>query len=70
MKRLKRVEREVEKLGQQKKALEETLAKSSIYQAENKTQLTDTLAQQAIIHKDLQELEEEWFELSEALEAN
>jgi len=69
MKRLKRIEREVEKLGQQKSALEEALAESSIYQAENKARLTDTLAQQAVIQKDLQQLEEEWFELSEILEA-
>ena len=68
MKRLKRVEREVDKLGQQKKTLEEKLADSSIYATENKSKLTEVLAQQAIIHKDLQQLEEEWFELSEALE--
>jgi len=69
MKRLKRVEREVEKLGQQKKALEQSLADSSMYAAENKAQLTDALNQQATIQRDLQQLEEEWFDLSEALEA-
>ena len=69
MKRLKRVEREVEKLSQKKLALEHALSQSSIYEADNKIELTETLAQQAIVHKDLQQLEEEWFELSEALES-
>ena len=69
MKRLKRIEREVEKLSQQKQALESSLAQPSIYEANNKAELTDILAQQAIVHKDLQLLEEEWFELSEALES-
>ncbi len=70
MKRLKRVEREVEKLSQKKLALEQVLSQSSIYEIDNKEELTETLAQQAIIQKDLQQLEEEWFELSEALEGN
>jgi len=68
MKRLKRVEREVEKLSQKKAKLEEVLSQASIYEAENKTQLTDVLAEQAIVQRDLQQLEEEWLELSEALE--
>ncbi|MCP4432614.1 MAG: ATP-binding cassette domain-containing protein [Gammaproteobacteria bacterium] len=68
IKRLKRIERAIEKLSQQKKALETSLAQPSIYQADNKSELTEMLTQQAIVHKDLQQLEEEWFELSEALE--
>ncbi len=68
MKRLKRVEREVEKLSKQKQMLEQTLADNSIYEAENKLKLNEVLAQQATIQRDLQQLEEEWFELSEVLE--
>ena len=70
MKRLKRVEREVEKLSQKKSKLEEALSQASIYEAENKTELTDVLAEQAIVQRDLQQLEEEWLELSEALEGS
>ena len=68
IRRLKRVEREVEKLSQQKTALEQSLAEPSIYESENKALLTDVLAQQATVQKELQQLEEEWFELSEELE--
>lgn len=68
IKRLKRVEREIEKLSQKKQTLENKLAESSIYDDENKSELTEILTQQAVVHKDLQQLEEEWFELSEALE--
>ena len=70
MKRLKRVEREVEKLSQKKNRLEDALSQASIYEAENKTELTDVLAEQAIVQRDLQQLEEEWLELSEALEGS
>ncbi|MCP4493562.1 MAG: ATP-binding cassette domain-containing protein [Gammaproteobacteria bacterium] len=70
VKRLKRVEREIEKLGKQKQMLEQALTDNSIYAAENKSKLTDMLAQQAIIQRDLQQLEEEWFELGEALETS
>ncbi len=69
MKRLKRVEREVEKLNQKKQTLEHSLSQPSIYEADNKAKLTEILVQQAIVQKDLQQLEEEWFELSEALES-
>ncbi|MDH5354589.1 MAG: ATP-binding cassette domain-containing protein [Gammaproteobacteria bacterium] len=68
IRRLKRVEREVEKLSRQKAELEQSLAESSIYEADNKQRLTDVLAQQATTQKELQILEEEWFELSEELE--
>ncbi len=69
MKRLKRVEREVEKLSQKKSKLEEALSQSSIYESANKNELSDVLAEQAIVQRDLQQLEEEWLELSEILEA-
>jgi len=68
MKRLKRVEREVEKLSQKKSKLEDALSQASIYEAANKAELTDVLAEQALVQRDLQQLEEEWLELSEALE--
>jgi ATP-binding cassette subfamily F protein 3 len=68
VKRLKRIEREIEKLSQKKQKMESNLAKPSIYEAENKSELTEILTQQAIVQKDLQQLEEEWLELSEVLE--
>ena len=70
MKRLKRIEREIEKLSQHKKSLDEQLSSNSIYDSGNKSELTDVLAKQAIVQRDLQQLEEEWLELSEILEAN
>jgi ATP-binding cassette subfamily F protein 3 len=68
VKSLKRIEREIEKLSQKKQKMESNLAKPSIYEAENKSELTEILTQQAIVQKDLQQLEEEWLELSEVLE--
>ncbi len=44
------------------------LAEPSIYEAEKKSELSEILTQQAIVQRDLQQLEEEWLELSEALE--
>ena len=70
IKRLKRLEREIEKLHQQKSVLMQSLSQSSIYAAASKTGLTDLLKQQAVLHKNLQSLEEEWLEISEALEAS
>ena len=68
VKRLKRIEREIEKLSQKKQMLESNLAEPSIYETENKSELTEMLTQQATVQKDLQQLEEEWLELSEVLE--
>lgn len=68
IRRLKRVEREIEKLTKQKTELEHSLTESSIYDTDNKARLTDVLAQQATVQKELQLLEDEWFELSEELE--
>ena len=53
-----------EKLG----AIEEILANSDIYRAENKKQLTETLTQRAELIQVLEESEMEWLELQESIE--
>jgi ATP-binding cassette subfamily F protein 3 len=48
--------------------LEQQLGEQSIYQAENRDQLKASLAEQAQKSKQLAQVEEEWLNLSEAIE--
>lgn len=65
---LKRVEARLEKLGEQKKALEAALSDTSLYEDANKDRLRDVLRQQTDVTKALAETEEQWLEASDALE--
>jgi len=66
--RLKRIEREVDKLDQRQSKLEQQLADPDLYQDANKDTLNNLLFDQAEIKKQKEELELEWFELSERIE--
>lgn len=49
--------------------IEQQLNDSSLYQAENKTKLTELLKQQATLKNNIEEQELEWFDLLEQIEA-
>jgi ATP-binding cassette subfamily F protein 3 len=65
---IKKLEAAMEKLSAQKKGLELKLADSSIYQDAQKAELTKVLAEQKQVSIDFQKSEDDWFELSEAVE--
>ena len=66
--RLARLEREMDKLNQEKQRLETLLAEPDIYESEQKQQLKELLQQQADVSRTLDETEEQWMQLSEELE--
>ncbi len=66
--RVKKIEREIDQLHKTKTDLEDQLGGSTIYSAENKDQLTKTLAEQSKTSNKLEELEEEWMDLLEKIE--
>jgi ATP-binding cassette subfamily F protein 3 len=66
--RLRQLEKDIEKQTSIITELEATLADPQIYQSEHKGMLTETLAGQAIVKQKLQQLEDEWMKLGEALE--
>ena len=61
-------EKRLGKLQQQQQQLEQQLADSTLYEADNKEQLKALLAQQAQLKQQLQETESDWLEAAEALE--
>ena len=65
---IKKLETAMEKLSTRKKALELKLADSSIYQDSQKAELTKVLAEQKQVSIDFQKTEDDWLELSEAIE--
>jgi len=65
--RLKQVEKELDKLSAEKAAIEELLANPDIYT--QKEQVTEYLRQQAQVAEQLQQVEENWLTITEALEA-
>lgn len=67
-KELAKLEKTLEKLTACLADLENTLASSEIYEAENKAQLTDTLAKQIATKKQLEDIEMQWLALQESLE--
>lgn len=66
--KVKRAERVLEKLSDEKSALEEKLADADLYNDENKDTLKQLLTDQAYIQKELDQAEADWLDASEALE--
>ncbi len=66
--RLKRCEREMEKLNLKKSEIEAKLADNSLYEEERRDELRDLLTDQAYVQKELEQVEEEWFGVQEAIE--
>ena len=67
--RLKRLEKELESLSAKREQLEHELGDDQLYHESNQDRLRATLAEQAYNHRRLEEVEEEWLNLSEAIEA-
>ena len=65
---LKKIEKEMSALTAARERLEQRLSEQSIYDAENRDDLTASLAEQAKNKKRLEQVEEEWLRLSEAIE--
>ena len=66
--KVKKSEKLLNSLQEQQQTIEQSLADSSLYEADNKDQLKKLLAQQASIKQQLQQAEEDWMEAAEALE--
>lgn len=66
--KLSKLEKEMDTLTDEKEKLEELLADSEIYEEKNKEQLKELLQKQAKVTQSLDEIEEQWMELSEELE--
>lgn len=67
--KLVRLEREMDTLNQNKNKLENALAEPDIYEESNKERLKELLQQQAQTIRSLEEVEEQWMQVSEELEA-
>ena len=67
--KIKRLEESIAKRNAQKAEVDAKLAEPSAYDAANKAKLKTMLADQAFYTKDLAQLEGEWMELQEQLEA-
>ncbi|WGE45559.1 ABC transporter ATP-binding protein [Actinobacillus equuli subsp. haemolyticus] len=68
-KKITQLEKDLEKASEKLNKLETLLASSEIYEAENKAQLTETLAKQIEAKKAVEEIEMEWLDCQEQLEA-
>ncbi len=66
--RQQRLEREVEKLRKQQDATEAQLADAGLYESARKDELRDVLFSQAEHKKRIEQLENEWFDISEEIE--
>jgi len=67
--KIKRLEEQIAKRNAQKAEIDGQLGESTIYDAANKAKLKTLLTDQAFYTKDLEQLEGEWLELQEQLEA-
>jgi ATP-binding cassette subfamily F protein 3 len=67
--KIKRLDEQIAKRSEQKAEVDAALAEPSIYDAANKPKLKQLLSDQAFYTKDLEQLEGEWLELQEQLEA-
>jgi ATP-binding cassette subfamily F protein 3 len=67
--RIKRLEEQMAKLNAKKAQIDATLLDPAIYEAERKEELKNLVADQAFCTRDLEQLEGEWLELQEQLEA-
>jgi len=68
MNKLKKAEKSVDELSSKKEALEKELADPDIYTEEKKETLKKVLFDKAKVDKELNEVEAQWMEFSEALE--
>ncbi|MDE8033718.1 ABC transporter ATP-binding protein [Actinobacillus equuli subsp. equuli] len=68
-KKITQLEKDLEKASEKLNQLEALLASSEIYEMENKAQLTETLAKQIEAKKAVEEIEMEWLDCQEQLEA-
>ncbi len=66
--KIKRAERNMEKLSSEKASIEEQLANTELYEDANKEKLKKLLTEQAYVEKELHEVEEQWMLLSEEYE--
>ncbi|MYN42312.1 ATP-binding cassette domain-containing protein [Duganella sp. FT109W] len=67
--KIKRLDEQIAKRTVQKAEVEAKLGEESIYDAANKAKLKQLLADQTFFNKDLGELEAQWLELNEQMEA-
>ena len=68
-KKILQLEEKMNNVSEQLAEIENSLADSELYNAENKEKLTALLAQQVEVKKALEEVEVDWLEAQEALEA-
>ena len=66
--RLKRCDREMEKLNIKKAEIETRLADNELYEDGQRELLKQLLTDQAYIQKELDQVEEEWFAVQEEIE--
>ena len=63
--KIKRAERVMEKLGEQKQTIEEQLGDNDLYSDDNKDKLKQLLADQAYVQKELDQAEADWLDATE-----
>ena len=63
------LEKQMDKLGVELAPVESQLADASIYEVEHKNKLQQALQQQGLLKSQLAEVEEQWLETQDALEA-
>ena len=68
-KELNKTEQALEKLQQRKSEIDNALSDSQLYEEEQKDKLKQLLAEQVEINQQINQLEEQWMELTEKLEA-
>lgn len=66
--KVSKLEKEMDKLNHEKDGVEALMADSEIYEDANKDQLKELLQKQAKVTQSLEQIEEQWMELSEELE--
>lgn len=67
--RLKKLDKELHNLQEEKIQLENILSASEIYDESNKTKLTESMTRSREIDEQLESVEEEWLDLTEELES-
>ncbi len=66
--RLKRCEREIEKLNIKKAQIETRLADNELYEEAQREQLKQLLSDQAYTQKEIEQMEAEWFAVQEEID--
>ncbi len=66
--KLKKLEQQLEQLSDNQAKLESTLAQAEIYEEQNKSQLKKLLTEKSRVDRSLNETEESWLQVSEALD--